>query len=645
MNRWNILQVAFFGHERNPRTIDLKPNEVNIITGASGTGKSAIIAAIDYCLGARDCDLPWYVRRHAIAVAVHWLRDDQQMIVGRRIPKEGKGTGQMFVQIGRSLRMPMTAGGLRGSAPRNIAKHVIEQAFGIGDIEHVDAELKSEVGRASIRYATPYLFLSGDVILSKNTLLHDLNRAEKARYINAAMPYFLGAVDQDSVLAEQRLRQLEATHNKLIREAKARERSQSRLTQRTLALLSQAAEAGLSKPPNPEASDQTLLEELQGIVGADIETAKIPTDDELGALESEQQSLVEELTGLREKRRTLKRAIKEASGYETAVSGQSQKLALIEYLNLEERRCPICDAETDIGHDMAEQIWTSLEIIRDEVAAVGQMKPELMEQFSDIEKQINSKSRRLREVETQIRAIIRQTEDASNAATLAQARAMIIGRIHQFLETTVEDFDTPEVDLRSIQDEIAEIQDKVDPQAKRDRLQIAEAMISEYGTEILARLPTGVPAKNARVLFSAAPRLKLVEPKRRSILSLGEIGSDQNYLSIHLALSFALQKHFEVIQAPVPGVLVIDQVSRPYYPEGGDIKRLADIGGASEELAMRQIVGFLFDETSRRSGLQVILIEHAYIEEDERYVTATREHWTKKSGTKLIPADWPEREK
>ena len=642
MSRWNILQIAFFGLERRRRIINLVPNDVNVITGASGTGKSAIIDAINYCLGARACDLPWYVRRHAVAVAVHWLRDDQQMIVGRRIPKEGKGTGQMFVQIGRSLRMPMAADGLGGRVPRNSAMYVIEQAFGIGDIEHVDSEMRSEVGRASIRHATPYLFLSGDVILSKNTLLHDLNRADKARDISATMPYFLGAVDQDSVLAERRLRQLEATQNRLQREAKARERSQSRLTQRTMALLSQAAEAGLSEPPNPEASDQTLLEELQGVVVADIETAKTQTGDELDALEAEQQSLVEELSRLREKRRTLKRAIKEASGYETAVSGQSQKLALVEYLNLEERRCPICNAETDVGHDMAEQIQASLEIIRGEVAAIDQMKPELIEQFSDVEKQINSRSRRLREIETQIGAIIRQTEDASNAATLAQARAMVVGRVRQFLETTVEDFDLPEIDLRSIRNEIAEIQEKVDPQAKRDRLRDAENLISEYGTEMLAELPTEIPAKNARMLFSSVPKLKLLEPKKRSVLSLGEIGSDQNYLSIHLALSFALQKHFEAIKAPVPGILVIDQVSRPYYPENGDEKRLKDMKADNEKLAMQQIVGFLFDETSRRSGLQVILIEHAFIEEDKRYVAATRERWTEISGTKLIPTDWPE---
>lgn len=643
VSRWNILQIAFFGVEGRLRTIDFIPDEVNVITGASGTGKSAIIDAIDYCLGSGDCGLPWYVRGHAEAVAVHWIKDDLHLIVGRKIPKAGKGTAQMFVRTGKSLDLPSTAEELEGRTPRETARIIIERAFGIGDIEDADAELKSHAGQASIRHATPYLFLSGDVIVSKNTLLHDMNRAEKARDIIATMPYFLGAVDQESILAERRLRKLEAALNRLQREAKARERSQSRMTERSMALLSQAAAVGLAKLPSADASDQALLDELREVVASDIETIESPGDDQFSELETERQYLISEIAGMRDRRRTLMRAIKEASGYETAVSGQAHKLALVDHLKLNDRRCPVCDAETDVGQVMAEQIRASLEIVRSEVAAVDQIQPELIEQSSKLDDDISSKSFRLREVEAQIRALIRQTEAASKAATLAQARALVIGRTSQFLETTVEDFEVPVVDFNSLQDEIAELQDKVDPQAKRDRLRDADNMISGYSTDMLKDLPTEVPATDARMLFSAAPKLSLIEPEHRSVLSLAEIGSDQNYLSIHLALSFALQKHFETIRAPVPGILVIDQISRPYYPEGGDEKRLADMEIDSDRSAMRQIVGFLFEETKRRTGLQVILIEHAYIDDDEKYVNATRERWTKASGERLIPPDWPAR--
>jgi len=59
--------------------------------------------------------------------------------------------------------------------------------------------------------------------------------------------------------------------------------------------------------------------------------------------------------------------------------------------------------------------------------------------------------------------------------------------------------------------------------------------------------------------------------------------------------------------------------------------------------AMRRHIDFLFTETKRRTGLQVLLIEHAYFADDPRYVAATQERWTRASGRALIPLDWPTR--
>jgi len=94
-----------------------------------------------------------------------------------------------------------------------------------------------------------------------------------------------------------------------------------------------------------------------------------------------------------------------------------------------------------------------------------------------------------------------------------------------------------------------------------------------------------------------------------------DVGSDQNYLAVHIALSFALQRYFEISKSPVPGILVLDQISRPYFPTSGENEDEAEIEGREEDedvQAMRKHIDFLFDEVARRTGLQVLLIEHAY---------------------------------
>lgn len=641
--RWNVLEIAFYGVEGRRRVISFQPGTVNVITGASGTGKSAIIDAIDYCLGSSSCGLPFYVREHALAVAVHWGAGESHLIVGRNIPRAGKGTEQMFVRTGRHLSLPENVDGLDGPTNRDAARTIIERAFGIGDVEDSSASESFQKGRATVRDITPYLFLSGDVIISKTTLLHDMNRPEKARDIKTTMPFFLGAVDQESVLAERKLRQLEAMLGRLEREADARERSRGRMTERSMALLIQAAAVGLVSAPGDDTSDQSLLNQLQKVTDTNLAEVSGADGDELAALEAERLGLVRELQGMRERRRALKQAINEASGYETAVSGQSHKLALVQHLKLDIGKCPVCDAENAAGRAMADDIRSSLAIVREEVTVVNRLRPELISEAARLDDSVGSKSIRLREVEAQVGAIIRQADDKAKTASLAQERALVVGRVHQFLEMTAQDSHDPPNSLDALRNEIADLQDKVDPEAKRSRLRDAEGVISNYATEMMSELPTEVPATNSRLVFFSSPKVTLVEPVRRAALTLAEVGSDQNYLAIHLALAFSLQRHFEHIKAPIPGLIVIDQISRPYYPEGGDEKTLEEMTSNGDRAAMRKIVRFIFDETARRTGLQIILIEHAFIGDDPEYVKAIRGRWTSQTKEKLIPPDWPAR--
>nr|WP_025827778.1 DUF3732 domain-containing protein [Acetobacter persici] len=642
MKRWNVRQIAFYGVGGRRRTLDFDIGRVNVITGASGTGKSAIIDAIDYCLGSSDCKLPFFVRNHATAVAIHWVREKTDLIVGRQIPKSGSGTSQMYVRTGQNLALPETAEDLEGHTNRETARALIENAFGIQDLDNEAAVVKGEKGRATVRDIPPYMFLSGDVIISRGTLLHDLNRPEKARDIKASLPYFLGAIDQDSVLAARRLRQLEAALTKIEREAAAKERSQTVLTERSMALLTQAFGVGLiPELPFPDASDSFLLGYLEDVAKNGISSTDTRDFEARAILEEERREVVAELQALRTKRQLLKQTIREATGYETAVSGQSHKLRLVEHLKLDDGRCPVCDTQNDVGLKMAAQIRESLNIVENEVLVADTVRPNLDDFSSRIEVQIKSQYGRLREIESQLSGLVRVDEESVKTGSLLQERARVVGRIDQFLETTAKDFQIGTVDTTSLMLEIESLKDIIDPQSRRERLRDAEIMVSSYATDMLGELPTEVPATASRVVFSSTPSISLIEPTRRTALTMAEIGSDQNYLAIHLALAFSLQKLFEGIAAPVPGLLVIDQISRPYYPKGGDEKRLQDMDKDDDQVAMQKIVRFLFEETARQAGLQVILIEHAYIEEDPEYVAAIKGRWTKASGVKLIPTDWP----
>src|SRR5438876_2817803 len=95
-----------------PRVVQLRGDTVNVISGASRTGKSAIIPIIDYCLGADKCAIPVETIRNACSwFGVLVQTSEGQKLFARREPGEQKSTGDMFLLEGDKIEIPQAIGG------------------------------------------------------------------------------------------------------------------------------------------------------------------------------------------------------------------------------------------------------------------------------------------------------------------------------------------------------------------------------------------------------------------------------------------------------------------------------------------------------------------------------------------------------
>lgn len=309
--------------------------------------------------------------------------------------------------------------------------------------------------------------------------------------------------------------------------------------------------------------------------------------------------------------------------------------------------CPLCEAPSERGRLTAHALQETLTKIRAESAAVERVKPQLVGLDGELDKSLEAMNAELRDIDGRIRSWLQQNENARELDNVAQLKTHLMGRISFFLETSVDEPLQVTRDLSVLRNEIEELESRVDRDAKRAKLQHAERKISQFASEAFDQLPTVAPCVGSELEFSSrVPEVTIMEEGSGAVLRMPDVGSDQNYLAIHIALSFALQRYFEWVNAPVPGVLVLDQISRPYFPARGEGEDEAEIAGGDEDediQAMRRHIDFLFSETARRKGLQVLLIEHAFFADDNRYRDATRERWTQVSGDALIPLDWPTR--
>lgn len=649
MIRWNIATIFFLSVSGERRDVTLTLDAMNIITGASGTGKSTLIKAIDYCLGSSKCELPAHVRRRVMAVGVKWVAGPDEMIIARIVPPVGQDTsGYMYVQSGRDLSLPDRVEELDGATNVEAAKAFIERAFGIGDLGIADDGQPGARGRATVRHVTPYLFVTKEVIYSETVLLHGLEQAAKARDIVGSMPYFLGVQDEAGALAERRLRQLQRALEKGETRERHRTAVDTALKQRALSLLIEANRFGLTGVPSPDAGEAALLTQVREVAETRLAANAYPSEGEIGALHTRRRGILDDLAETRRRMAAARAAIRDASGFEGAVTRQREKLMLAEHLHLDGVAgiCPICEAPSEKGRETAKALAATLTTVRAESAAVERVRPRLVEHGEEVDARLRALNAGLREVDGQIETWLRQTEETRQLADLGQQRAHLLGRVSFFLESSGDHDKQLSTNLDSLRAEIQELEAQVNREAREIKLKRAEAKVSMFASEIFKILPTVAPCIGSDLDFSSrVPEVVVIEDASDAVLRMPDVGSDQNYLAVHIALSFALQRYFELVKAPVPGLLVLDQISRPYFPTSGDDDETEISGKVEDEdvRAMRQHINFLFAETARRSGLQVLLIEHAFFADDPRYVSATRERWTRESGNALIPLDWPTR--
>lgn len=670
MNRWNIEKIFFLGEEGKFRMIELDIGRVNIITGASGTGKSAVIKALDYCLGSSKCRLPVYVRRRCVAVGVKWVRGQDELISCRQVPIVGKAPNtHMYVTTGRGLRIPQSVDEFEGRATVEVSKARLGAAFGIGEITKEDSQTPDRDARErpSVRQFPPYIFVTKEVIDSETVLLHGLDDSRKAAHIVATMPYFLGVVTESTAAAERRLRRARrALETDLARE-EARRSKDSLLKQRTRVLLSEAQQLGLTQPPSESADELELISLLRGAMSEDVTAFQYPGEGELDSLHERRRATLRDLNQTKRKLRAMTVAVQESTDYEIAVSSQREKLRIAEHLQLLDvpTACPICASHTEAGADIAIALKRSLETIRAETSAVERLRPRLNSTIDELRQRVHDLSGWLRELDANIASTLSQMAEGKRFADLAQIQAYFRGKASYFLETLDDRLLQPAKDLDAQHAEIEELERMVDSDNRRVRLQRAESIVSQFASEAFSQLPKVEPCVDAELIFSArTPQINVVEPgPDGAILSMADLGSDQNWLAVHVALAFGLQRYFEKEKRPVPGVLVLDQLSRPYFPNSGqdeeadedfdnedgtnemaDRQDVVSIESDDEDYrAMRQHIDFLFNEVNARDGLQVILLEHAYFPQDTRYVSATKERWTRASEKGLIPKDWKPR--
>jgi len=280
-------------------------------------------------------------------------------------------------------------------------------------------------------------------------------------------------------------------------------------------------------------------------------------------------------------------------------------------------------------------VRTALARLDAELTDVSRDRPKIDAFTNRLKTDLAALGQQLEMVRGQISAVVRQSEVAADSS-IDERRLRAAGRVSYYLETgNVAQTTSDRTRLEALDAEISSLEAIADQDAKAERLSALQLQVSAHATELLRRLPFDKNYPNCHVSFDARKlAIRFVIGPR--VMEMRDVGGDESYLSGHVATLLALHRVFADGNRPVPGVLVFDQLSRPFFPadQQGEIEVR---GGDREEL--KRYFDLLFEEVAVRGNLQVIVLEHAYFADDLRYTGAVRARWTEFD--RLIPSDWP----
>ena len=184
--------------EYSPRILSFKSGVVNIITGASRTGKSAIIPIIDYCLGSGKCTIPVDVIRNACSwFGVLFDMKGEQILLCRREPGDKASTGDMFILRGKEITVPEY---IEKNANVESIKDMLNELFAMS---FLDLDSNASAFHPSYRDFMAFLFQPQNIVANADVLFYKADTMEHRKKLIDVFPYALGAVTPE-ILAKRK---------------------------------------------------------------------------------------------------------------------------------------------------------------------------------------------------------------------------------------------------------------------------------------------------------------------------------------------------------------------------------------------------------------------------------------------------------
>lgn len=632
------------------KVIDFNTDTVNVITGDSRTGKSAIIPIIDYCLASGDCYIPTQTIRKACSwFGVVVKLEKGRALFARKEPGLQKSTSEMMLIQDEKIEIPNTP---EKNATCQSVKRFLDE---YSKLSFIDTDEGYYGSRPAFRDLMSFCFQPQNVVANANILFYKTDKTEHRNKLINIFPYVLGAITPEVLSARQELSVLQ-------RQLKKKESDYEKLCQLTTrwedeirGWMSVAIELGLIEESSRNNSFESQLKEMEELVKSNTEEKIINSDSifngsqEIVKLRESENSIALELTKYKNRYIEMSQLTKSINEYRDALTIQIERLNITSWLDERAKKghiCPVCQQKCDDNHQR-NMYFTRLKEAKNKKKQLEDVPAAFEREYDLVKGEIQRLTEELVSVQKRIKIEESRKKQEADAENTNPNRYTLDG-ISRFLgkiEYASETIASLEVDgelseeINKLKIRINELKKTVDESAIKRKIDSAITRVSIKQMELIKSLDSERPNDPFKLDYKNLTVEVDSEDGRKDYL--WEIGSGSNWLSYHISTILGLQSFFSTFQASVPNFVVFDQPSQVYFPHLSDVdeievRNLKDV----DKEAVKSIFSTMAKCISSTKGkMQIIVLEHAdssiYGEVGEIHEVCV---W--QNGDKLIPLEW-----
>lgn len=622
---------------------------LNILTGRSSTGKSALSEIIEFCMGRSTFNVPEGVIRDKVKwYAVIYRFEGEEVLIAKPAPAPGaQSSSGAMVHRGAEVNAPAFEELTLNDNDDGVVA-LLSALLGIPE-NTTDVAIESSRGsfEANIKHTYYYLFQKQGLVANKDQLFYRQNEDFQPQAIRDTLPILLGVSGRDKFTLQTSLRAAQRDlrlNSKLVAQAQdAIDNSE----QRAMGLLSEAKAVGIPILAGEGSDVVDLLRQA-------LEWRPQSIPDEYG----DRVSIIEaELSDIRKQRREAQRQIesaqqftRQANGFEGEVLEQRDRLASIKALPFNkttgEWQWPFTPANLGLEMPIATAMLSELDSLDRELKAVTGERPALEAFLAAQQKEVADFTNQIRGKELELSSAIASNEVIAQIGNRNNAAARVVGRISMFVENLATDAELERLlgEQRRLKAVIEDIEERLGTDESEARLHATLTNIAMHMSTYIKALDAEFNEYPARLDLQ---KLTVVIDRPGRPVYMNKSGGGSSHLAYHLAALLSLHRFAADYNQPIPQFMVVDQPTQVYFPSersykaaGGSVEQTEQQKDADID-AVRRLFTVLYQYAKVDvPGFQIIVTEHANLRDEWFQNALIEDPWSKPPA--LVPDDWPD---